>query len=137
MTLLCSLVYWLFHYFKKKGQDSQKNIHRNLCYFSLNFQCHFLSDLCSCLYCSICRQHSLQPAFSISLVHRINHLKCIMHTGLLSFSSTLGWGCLDFISTPCESTVTITDLSTNPSSKCAANWNSGGIPSSNLLHFKY
>lgn len=81
-------------------------------------------------------QYSMQgllPALSISLVHRINHLKCIMHR-ITPLPSPLGWGCLDFIRTLCESTVTKTDLLMNLSSESAAYWNSGGIPASKLLH---
>lgn len=50
--------------------------------------------------------------------------------------SPLWWGYLDFIITPCESTVTITDLLMNWSIGSAANWNSEGIPSfkTALLH---
>lgn len=36
-------------------------------------------------------------------------------------SSSLWWGCVDFIGTPCESTVTITDLLMNQSIGYAAN----------------
>lgn len=55
--------------------------------------------------------HGLQLAFSISLVHRINHLKCIMHR--ITPPSPPGWGCLDFIRISSESALTITTVLMN------------------------